>query len=183
MLRAARSSPTSWFGSAATPAQRVPLVVEDGGRIVSRDSITLPPDGDVAPVRVTRRGERPRRARRSPSEFRRSRASRSTQNNAQQALVDVRDDREQVLYVEGEPRPEMRFIRAAVEADSNLQIVALQRTAENKFLRLERRQRPTISSTGFPKTRAELFRYRAIILGNVEASFFTHDQLRCSPTS
>ena len=33
--------------------QRVPLVVEDGGRIVSRDSITLPPDGDVAPVRVT----------------------------------------------------------------------------------------------------------------------------------
>ena len=31
--------------------------------------------------------------------------------------------------------------------------------------------------TGFPKTRAELFRYRAIILGNVEASFFTHDQL------
>ena len=33
--------------------QKVPLVVEDGGRIVSRDSITLPPDGDVAPVRVS----------------------------------------------------------------------------------------------------------------------------------
>jgi hypothetical protein len=31
--------------------------------------------------------------------------------------------------------------------------------------------------SGFPKTRAELFHYRGIILGSVEASFFTHDQL------
>ena len=57
----------------------------------------------------------------------------------------MRDGREKILYVEGEPRYEMRFIRAAVEADSNLQLVALQRTAENKFLRLERRQRRTSS--------------------------------------
>src|SRR6185503_19263018 len=33
--------------------KRVPLVVEDNGQIVSRDSITLPPDGDVAPIRVS----------------------------------------------------------------------------------------------------------------------------------
>jgi hypothetical protein len=57
------------------------------------------------------------------------------QNNVQQALVEVRDGREKILYVEGEPRYEMRFIRAAVEADSNIQVVALQRTAENKFKR------------------------------------------------
>ncbi|HEY9228773.1 MAG TPA: hypothetical protein VIP11_19125, partial [Gemmatimonadaceae bacterium] len=98
------------------------------------------------------------------------------QNNVQQALVQVRDGREKILYVEGEPRPEMRFIRAAVEADSNLQLVALQRTAENKFLRLALDNAEELA-TGFPKTRAELFRYRAIIVGSVEASFFTHDQL------
>jgi uncharacterized membrane protein len=33
-------------------------------------------------------------------------------------------------------------------------------------------------ATGFPKTREELFTYRAVILGSVEASFFTVDQLR-----
>jgi uncharacterized membrane protein len=70
----------------------------------------------------------------------------------------------------------MRFIRAAVEADSNLQVVALQRTAENKFLRLSIDTADELAS-GFPKTRAELFHYRSIILGNMEASFFTHDQL------
>ena len=154
---------------------KVPLVVEDGGRIVSRDSITLPPDGDVAPVRVTvvahDAGARSFifRIPVQPGE-------QVAQNNAQQALVDVRDGREKILYVEGEPRSEMRFIRAAVESDSNIQLVALQRTAENKFLRLDVDGVDELAS-GFPKTRAELFRYRAVIIGSIEASFFTHDQL------
>ena len=154
---------------------KVPLVVEDAGRIVSRDSIELPPDGDVAPVRVNvvARDPGPRlltfRVPVQPNE-------QVSQNNEQQALVDVRDGREKVLYVEGQPRYEMRFIRAAVEADSNIQLVALQRTADNKFLRLNVDSATELLS-GFPKSRAELFQYRAIILGSIEASFFTHDQL------
>src|SRR4051812_22724841 len=154
---------------------RVPLVVEDGGRIVSRDSITLPADGDVSPVRiaVAAHDAGPRsftfRIPTQPGE-------QVEQNNVQQALVDVRDGREKILYVEGEPRYEMRFIRAAVEADSNIQVVALQRTAENKFLRLAIDSADELAS-GFPKSRAELFKYRSIILGSIEASFFTHDQL------
>lgn len=156
--------------------QRVPLVVEDGGRIVSRDSITLPADGDVAPVRVTVVA-REAGARSFSFRIPVQDGEQVSQNNAQQSLVQVRDGREKVLYVEGEPRYEMRFIRAAVEADSNLQLVALQRTAENKFLRLDI-DTPDELATGFPKTRAELFKYRAIILGSVEASFFTHDQLQ-----
>ena len=155
--------------------QRVPLVVEDGGRIVSRDSITLPPDGDVAPVRVSVVAN-DAGARSLTFRIPLQPGEQVSQNNAQQALVDVRDARERILYFEGSPRPEMRFIRAAVEADSNLQLIVLQRTAENKFLRLNVDSANDLL-TGFPKTRAELFRYRALILGNVEASFFSHDQL------
>src|ERR1035437_1382154 len=99
-----------------------------------------------------------------------------TQNNAQQALVRVRNAREKILYVEGEPRYEMRFVRAAVEADSNLQLVALQRTADRKFLRLNV-DGPEELANGFPVTRGELYSYRAIVLGSIEASFFTHGQL------
>jgi hypothetical protein len=155
--------------------QRVPLVIEDGGQIVSRDSITLPGDGDVAPIRVTVVASHA-----GPRSFTFripvQKDEQVEQNNLQQALVDVRNGREKILYVEGEPRYEMRFIRAAVEADSNLQLVALQRTAENKFLRLAIDSADELAG-GFPKTRAELFRYRAVILGNIEASFFSHDQL------
>ena len=79
--------------------------------------------------------------------------------------------------MEGEPRYEVRFIREAVEADSNLQLVVLQRTAQDKFLRLNV-DGPQELASGFPSSRAELFRYRAIVLGSIEASAFTQEQLR-----
>ena len=59
-----------------------------------------------------------------------------TQNNVRESLVNVRDAREQILYFEGEPRFEMKFLRRAVADDKNLEVVALQRTADNKYMRL-----------------------------------------------
>jgi hypothetical protein len=154
---------------------KVPLMVEDDGQLIGQSEITLPPDGDVAPVRVEVKmavaGPRVLtfRVPLQPGE-------QVAQNNAQQALVRVRDAREKILYVEGEPRYEMRFVRAAVAADSNLQLVALLRTADRKFLRLNV-DGPQELAAGFPSTRGDLYAYRAIILGSVEASFFTHAQL------
>ncbi|MEX2178127.1 MAG: hypothetical protein WD801_05425 [Gemmatimonadaceae bacterium] len=155
---------------------RVPLVVEDGGRVIAREEITLPPNGTSAPVRiaVTVASAGPRTLRfYIPVQT----GEQVTQNNERHALVDVRRRREKILYVEGEPRYEVRFIREAVEADSNLQLVVLQRTAENKYLRLNV-DGPAELAGGFPTTRAELFRYRAVVLGSIEASAFTTDQLR-----
>jgi uncharacterized membrane protein len=100
-----------------------------------------------------------------------------TQNNAREQLIEVEDRREKILYFEGEPRFELKFIRRAVTEDENLQLVCLQRTAEGKFLRLDVDDAEELAS-GFPKTREELFRYRGIVLGSIEASHFTHDQLR-----
>ena len=94
-----------------------------------------------------------------------------TQNNAREALINVRDARERILYFEGEPRFEMKFLRRAVADDKNLLTVALQRTADNKFMRLD--GDPDEVAGGFPKTRDELFRYRGLILGSVEAGAFT----------
>jgi len=155
--------------------EKVPLVVEDGGQIVSRDSITLPKDGDVAPIRVTV-SARDAGARQFTFRIPVQKDEQVEQNNVQQAVVNVRDGREKILYIEGEPRYEMRFIKAAVEADSNLQLVVLQRTAENKFLRINVDSGGQLEG-GFPKSRAELFAYRAVMVGDIEASFFTHDQL------
>jgi uncharacterized membrane protein len=154
---------------------KVPLTVEDDGQVIARAEIALPPDGDVAPVRVEVKMARagPRLLTfRIPLQS----GEQVTQNNAQQALVRVRNAREKILYVEGEPRYEVRFVRGAVEADSNLQLVTLLRTADRKFLRLNV-DGPEELAAGFPATRGELYSYRAIILGSIEASFFTHAQL------
>src|SRR5438876_7187026 len=154
----------------------VPLNVEDGGRIVATEQVTLPPDGESLTARVrfsaNEAGPRVFRFRVPPQD-----GEEVTQNNARDALLEVRDRREKVLYYEGEPRSEAKFILSAVEDDKNISVVLLQRTAENKYFRRNVTS-PDEVVGGFPKTREELFQYRGLILGSVEAASFTPDQLR-----
>lgn len=155
---------------------KVPLTVEDEGRIISSQEVTLPSSGDSTTVRVTfAASETGARVFRFQVPVQAD--EQVTRNNAREALVEVSNRREKVLYLEGEPRFEAKFIRRAVEDDENLQVVILQRTAEDKYLRLDVGS-PDELVGGFPKTREELFAYRAVILGSVEAASFSPDQLR-----
>ena len=99
------------------------------------------------------------------------------ENNARGIHVQVRDGREKILYYEGQPRFEVGFLRQAVRDDENLQVVVLQRTGDERFVRLDVDSGDELSG-GFPSTREELFEYRALILGSIEASSFSPDQLR-----
>ena len=45
------------------------------------------------------------------------------------------DSKRRILYVEGEPRWEYKFLRRAVEDDPALQIVSMLRTTQNKIYR------------------------------------------------
>jgi uncharacterized membrane protein len=156
--------------------QTVPLSVEDDGRIVSTQEVTLPQDGESATVKVrftaSEAGARLFKFK-VPSQP----GEQVTQNNARDALIQVNDRREKILYFEGEPRPEMKFVRRGVEEDKNIQVTILLRTAENKYWRGDV-SNPDELIAGFPKTREELFSYRAVILGSVEAASFTPEQLR-----
>jgi len=154
----------------------VPLNVEDGGRIVATEQVTLPPDGEslTARVRFTANEAGARMFRfRIPTQD----GEEVTQNNTRDALLEVRDRVERILYYEGEPRPEGKFVLDNVDDDKNLNLVWLLRTAENKYYR-RNVSTPDEVVGGFPKTREELFAYRALILGSVEAASFTPDQLR-----
>ncbi|MBA2303031.1 MAG: hypothetical protein H0W08_10395 [Acidobacteria bacterium] len=156
--------------------ETVTLDVEDGGRIVGSQSMKLPPDGEPASVRVrvmaADAGTRVLRFKIAPRE-----GEAIAQNNAREAMVEILDRRERILHYEGDPRFEMKFLRQAVKEDKNLEVVTLQRTAENKFLRVGIDD-PEHLLGGFPRTREELFGYRGLVLSNVEASAFSGDQLR-----
>ena len=161
---------TGYQGQTAT------LQVEDEGRIVADQEVILPDDGEPTTVRVrfTASDAGPRLF-----SFRIAPAADEMviQNNVRHALVVVEDKREKILYFEGEPRWEVKFLRRAVAEDENLQLAVLQRTAENKFMRLGVEDAEDLVG-GFPRTREELFGYRALILGGIEANYFTPDQLR-----
>ena len=154
----------------------VTIYVEDEGRIVGSEELQLPADGSPATVQVraaaSEAGPRLFTFRVAPLAD-----EMIPQNNVRETLIDVRDDREKILYFEGEPRFEMKFLGRAIADDENLQVVVLQRTADNKFLRLGVDD-PDELLGGFPRTREELFSYSALILGSIEAGAFTGDQLQ-----
>ncbi len=154
----------------------VPVIVEDDMRILVEENIELGPDGEPVVTRIA--FELPEAgAKRVRFRIPAQPGERVDRNNARDAWIDVRGEREKILYFEGEPRWEVKFMRRAVTDDENLQLVLLQRTAEGKFLRLEVSD-STELEFGFPTTRQELYRYRGLVLGSVEASFFTHDQIQ-----
>jgi len=154
----------------------VPLNVEDSGRILSTQDVTLGHDGEPTTVRVhftaNEPGARTIRFRIPPQA-----GEEITQNNVREVLLDVQDRREKILFFDGEPHFEVKFIRRAVDDDKNLQLVLLERTAENKYMRIMV-DSPDELAAAFPKTRDELFAYKGLILGSIEASAFTGDQLR-----
>ena len=156
--------------------RRARLLVVDRDRQLQSQEITLGSDGEVKIFKInfSSQDAGPRvftfRVEPYPDEL-------ITQNNDQTALVQVVDERPKILYVEGEPRWEYAFLMRAILQDKNLQLVTLLRQANGKFLRQGIDSASTLEK-GFPTDKEELFKYKGIILGSVEASFFTLDQLR-----
>jgi uncharacterized membrane protein len=93
-------------------------------------------------------------------------------NNAMSRPLRVSDEKRRLLYVEGEPRWEYKFIRRAADDDPTVQIVSMLRTTENKTYR-QGINDPKELADGFPVRAEDLFRYQGLIIGSVEAGFFT----------
>ena len=95
-----------------------------------------------------------------------------TGNNSLTRVLQVVPGKRRILYVEGEPRWEFKFIRRAADEDQSIQLVTLLRTSANKFYR-QGVENEKMLAEGFPTTPAELFQYEALIIGTIEANFFT----------
>jgi uncharacterized membrane protein len=96
-------------------------------------------------------------------------------NNTRSTLVEVSNQQYRVLYFEGEPRWEYKFLRRAVGSDEDLGLATLLRVSPNKFYR-QGIDSPEQLQDGFPKTRDELFGYDALIIGSVEAAMLSPEQ-------
>jgi uncharacterized membrane protein len=99
------------------------------------------------------------------------------ENNTQELVVQVEDTHPRILYIEGEPRWEYGKIRASISEEKNIVLASVLRSADGKFYRQGVESGEELAG-GFPKSEEELFKYDAIILGSIEATFFTFDQLK-----
>ena len=96
-------------------------------------------------------------------------------NNSVTRLVNVESGKRRVLYVEGEPRWEYKFIRRAEDDDRIVQVASMLRTTENKIYR-QGINDPKELADGFPTRAEDLFGFQGLIFGSVEAGYFTLPQ-------
>ncbi len=99
----------------------------------------------------------------------------NVENNRLSRAIAVDGKKRRLLYVEGEPRWEFKFIRRALDDDPAIQIVSMLRTTQNKIYR-QGIAKPNELEEGFPSKPEDLFEYEGIILGSVEEGFFTPAQ-------
>jgi uncharacterized membrane protein len=98
-------------------------------------------------------------------------------NNSQEFVINIVDWKPKILYIEGEPRWEYAKLRESVAEEKNITLVSVLRSADGKFYRQGIESAEELVN-GFPRSEEELFKYDALIIGSVEATFFTFDQLK-----
>jgi uncharacterized membrane protein len=101
----------------------------------------------------------------------------NTANNSRDFDLEIRDDRLPVLYVEGSPRMEYRFLRRSLYNDPDFRLVGLLRLGDNRFYVQGANDNEAFLAKGFPTTVEQLYGFQAIILGDIEASYFTPAQM------
>lgn len=91
------------------------------------------------------------------------------ENNRRSRLVRVAAERHRVLYLEGEPRWEFKFIRRALAEDESIGLVTWLRTTPRKSYRQGVADERELAD-GFPATVELLYEYDLIVLGSLAAS-------------
>jgi len=150
------------------------LTVKEGGKILAQQMVTLKKDGQeqtetllfnagTAGVKSVETSIEPLAG------------EESTKNNLVTRLVNVDARKPRILYLEGEPRWEFKFLRRAVEEDRTIDLVSILRTTQNKIYR-QGIANPDELKDGFPTKVEELFAFDGIIIGSVDAPYLTPGQ-------
>ena len=167
----ARIATTVSFMQRGYTGQKATLVVRDGDKVLSQREITLDPDSRIQseplffPVGAAGAKSLTFSIDPLPGEE-------NLANNSVTRPVLVTDTKRRILYVEGEPRWEYKFIRRAEDDDATVQLVSMLRTSENKIYR-QGISDPSELADGFPMRSEDLFGYSGIIIGSVAADYFT----------
>jgi uncharacterized membrane protein len=158
---------------------RAKLSVRDGGKVLAGQDITLKGDGALqtetlvfncgdAGAKTLQIGVDP-----LPGEANQA-------NNRLARLVNVESRKPRILYMEGEPRWEYKFIRRSLpflpgDDHAEQEIFSMLRTTQNKMY-MQGQKDPKELADGFPSKAEDLFAFQGLIIGSVEANYFSVTQ-------
>lgn len=101
-----------------------------------------------------------------------SRVELITDNNDREIDLELIDRPLRVLYVEGYPRWEYRYLKNMLLREKSIESSVLLLSADREFA-----QEGELAITRFPNSPEEIKPYDVIIIGDVPADYFTQDQL------
>ena len=154
--------------------QKSMLTVRDGDKVLAARQITFAPDSETQNETLLFNAG-PAGAKTVRFTIDPLQGEENTANNAVARLINVESSKQRILYVEGEPRWEYKFIRRAEQDDRIVTVASMLRTSENKIYR-QGIDDPKELADGFPSRVEDLFGYQALVIGSVEVSYFTAAQ-------
>lgn len=166
-----RLSATVSFVQYGYAGQAAKIRVRDGNNLLSSQEVKLAPDG-VLQTESLFFSAGNAGARNLQFVIEPLVGEENIKNNQLTRPVLITDKQRRILYIEGEPRWEFKFIRRAEEDDPTIQLVSMLRTSENKVYRQGIKQ-PSELADGFPVRPEDLFGYSGIVIGSVDVNYFT----------
>ncbi len=100
----------------------------------------------------------------------------NVENNMLDLLIDSRRDSLKILYLEGYLHSDFKFIKRALADDRMLKFTSASITGTGKYYRQGIDAVDQLQG-GFPASEDELYNYKAVILGDIEANYFSIEQL------
>jgi uncharacterized membrane protein len=151
--------------------QKARLAVRDGGKVLASRDITLKGDGAPQTEAVLfNAGDAG--VKNLAFSIDALPDEENKNNNTLTRVLNVDNSKPRILYMEGEPRWDYKFLRRAVEDDKNIEVVSIVRTTQNKIYRQGIANKDDLKD-GFPTKVDELFAFQGLILGSVESNYFT----------
>jgi len=176
----ARALPDSRLGAQVSfhqhgyAGQKAIITLKDGPKVLAQRVVTLAKDGveqsEAVPFNAGQVGVRSVEVSIAPLP-----GEENVKNNTVTRLINVDSRKPRILYLEGEPRWEFKFLRRAVEDDRTIDLVTILRTTQNKIYR-QGVASPDELKDGFPTKVEELFGFEGLIIGSVDAPYLTPGQ-------
>jgi uncharacterized membrane protein len=160
------------------------LVVRDGTKVLASQEVSLKGDGVVQTESVVfnvgAAGPKTLEIAAEPVA-----GEENALNNKVTRLVNVEARKPRILYMDGEPQWEYKFVRRAMDDNPDIVLFGMVRTTQNKLSRQPCPapdcppgfpKDPQELADGFPSKAADLFKFQGLMIDNVEASYFTPTQ-------
>ena len=189
-LLAARALPQSRLTATVTlqsyglSGNKARLSVRDAGKVLASQDVALKGDGALQTEAITfnvgQAGPKTLEIGVDPVP-----GEENTLNNKISRVVNVQARKPRILYFDGEPQWEYKFVRRAMDDNPEIVVFSMERTTQNKIYRQPcpaggcpdgfKHDEKELED-GFPSKAEDLFAFQGLMLADVEAGYFTPAQ-------